>query len=73
MLIDINRGGEKLVVNLDIYLPNMPCDLLSIDVQNVIGTYELNVEGSLVKKRFRGNEFYAAEAYNTTLDGQRAR
>ena len=51
MFIDINRDGEKLQVNLDISFPAMPCDLISLDVQDVMGTHTLNIEGKLFKKR----------------------
>lgn len=32
MFVDVNQGDDKLQVNLDISFPNMPCDLISLDV-----------------------------------------
>lgn len=51
MLIDQNRGGEKLMVNLDILLPNLPCDFTSLDAQDIMGTHNMNVGGKLYKVR----------------------
>ena len=31
MFIDVNRGGKKLTVNLDLELPGLPCDIISLD------------------------------------------
>ena len=35
--IDVNRGGDKLKVNLDIDVPNLPCSLISIDIEDAMG------------------------------------
>lgn len=51
MFIDINRGGEKLKVNIDLVLPRFPCDIVSLDAQDIMGTHHVNVEGDLWKKR----------------------
>jgi hypothetical protein len=32
MFVDISRGDQKIVVNLDIEFPNLPCDILSLDL-----------------------------------------
>jgi hypothetical protein len=64
MFIDINRGGEKLRVNLDISFPAMPCDLISLDVQDVMGTHHLDVEGELYKKRTIAGKVIGEEVHN---------
>jgi len=51
MFIDINRGGEKLNINVDLMFTRFPCDIISLDAQDVMGTHHVNVAGSLVKKR----------------------
>jgi len=51
MFIDINRGGEKLTVNIDLVLPNMVCDMVSLDAQDVMGSHHVNVGGELYKRR----------------------
>lgn len=57
MYIDVNRGGEKLVINIDIELVRLPCSILSVDVQDVMGSHSVNLHGSLVKSRLdaKGN------------------
>jgi len=32
MFIDVNRGGEKLRVNMDIVLTALPCNVVSLDM-----------------------------------------
>lgn len=51
MFVDVNRGGEKLTINLDVTFPQFPCGILSLDAQDVIGTHVINVEGSMLKQR----------------------
>lgn len=51
MFIDTNKGGEKLVVNIDISMPHLPCDLASFDAQDVMGSHHLNIGGDLRKRR----------------------
>lgn len=51
MFIDTNKGGEKLIVNIDVTLPNLPCDIASLDAQDVMGSHHLNMGGKLSKRR----------------------
>ena len=51
MYIDVNRGGDKLTINIDIDLLHLPCSILSLDVQDVMGSHTLNIGGKL--KKFR--------------------
>ena len=53
MFVDLNRGGEKLTINIDITFPKFPCGLLSLDAQDIMGAHVVNVEGSM--KKFRLN------------------
>lgn len=57
MYIDVNRGGDKLQINLDIELNHLPCSLLSIDVDDVMGVHSVNLEGDLMKYKLdsKGN------------------
>jgi hypothetical protein len=50
MLVDTSRSSEKLRINIDIILHKMPCSILGLDVQDIMGTTTLNVRGTLVKK-----------------------
>jgi len=49
MFIDINRGGDKLIINIDIMMYRLPCMILSLDIQDVMGSHSVNVHGTLHK------------------------
>jgi endoplasmic reticulum-Golgi intermediate compartment protein 3 len=55
MLVDIAPTSEKLHVNIDILFPKLPCEIISLDVQNVLGSHEVDVQGSLHKHRLDQN------------------
>lgn len=55
MFVDINRGGEKLNINVDITFPRYPCGLLSLDAQDVMGSHIVNVGGTLLKRRLNSS------------------
>lgn len=49
MLVDISHTDDKLEINIDITFPRFPCEILSLDVQDVMGTHHMNIEGGIVK------------------------
>jgi len=51
MFIDESRTEEKLQINLNVTLPAMPCELLSFDAQDVMGSHEVDAHGHLFKDR----------------------
>lgn len=51
MFIDESKTEEKLQINLDVTLPSMPCELLSFDAQDVMGSHEVDAHGNLYKER----------------------
>lgn len=51
MIIDESRTEEKLQINLNVTLPSMPCELLSFDAQDVMGSHEVDAHGHLFKDR----------------------
>jgi hypothetical protein len=51
MYIDVNRGGDKLTINIDIDLLHLPCSILSLDVQDIMGSHKPNIGGNLKKLR----------------------
>lgn len=51
MLVDTSHSQDLLKINLDVIIKHLPCSLLSLDVQDVMGTHSLNVHGKLVKNR----------------------
>ena len=55
MLVDITHHDDRLNINIDIIFPRIPCDILSLDVQDVMGTHIVDIAGSLFKKRLNSN------------------
>jgi len=51
MFIEQSKTEEKLQINLDITLPALPCELLSFDAQDVMGSHEVDAHGNLFKER----------------------
>jgi len=51
MFIAESKTEEKLQINLDVTLPSMPCELLSFDAQDVMGSHEVDAHGNLYKER----------------------
>ena len=51
MLVDVSHHDDRLNINVDIVFPRMPCDVLSLDVQDVMGTHIVDISGSLFKKK----------------------
>ena len=69
MYIDVNRGGDKLTINLDIELFHLPCSLLSIDVDDVMGVHTVNLEGDLMKYKLdkKGNSIGQEPYFSTKI------
>lgn len=51
MFIDESKTEEKIQINMDITFPVMPCELLSFDAQDVMGSHEVDAHGNLYKER----------------------
>ncbi|MCQ2819170.1 MAG: endoplasmic reticulum-Golgi intermediate compartment protein [archaeon] len=49
MIVDINRGGSKMPINIDVELQNLPCSIISIDLQDVMGAHSVNLEGNMTR------------------------
>lgn len=55
MYVDINRGGEKMRINIDVTMHHMPCHIVSLDLQDVMGSHEMNIGGTIYKNRLDVN------------------
>jgi hypothetical protein len=66
MFIDINRGGSKLVINVDIIMHRLPCMILSLDIQDVMGSHSVNVHGTLHKDFLDVNGVMLSQAVHPT-------
>lgn len=51
LIIDTSHRDDFVNVNLDIIFPRMPCDILGLDVEDILGTHKTDVMGELYKKR----------------------
>jgi hypothetical protein len=51
MLVDATHHHDRLNINIDIVFPKMPCDLITLSVQDVMGTNIADIFGTLHKKR----------------------
>ena len=45
MYVDVNRGQDKLKVNLDIDISHIPCDLLAILTADALGERSTDIKG----------------------------
>ncbi|CAN6614324.1 ER-derived vesicles protein Erv46p [Trichomonascus vanleenenianus] len=50
LIVDKARS-ERLSINLDITFPNMPCDLVSMDIMDAAGEVQEEIEHGIVKTR----------------------
>ena len=51
MYVDVNRGADKLKVNLDIDIDHIPCDLLAILTSDALGERSSDIKGEIMKSR----------------------
>jgi len=51
MYVDVNRGADKLKVNLDIDIDHIPCDLLAILTSDALGERSSDIKGEIIKSR----------------------
>lgn len=71
MFIDDSRTEEKLQINLNITLPSLPCELLSFDAQDVMGSHEVDAHGDLFKERLTSKgDVIAREEIQGSRHGQ---
>lgn len=55
MLIDTLQEDQFFYLNIDMTLPKAPCAILALDVADVTGVHEVNVEGKLHKHSLDSN------------------
>ncbi|KAI8998364.1 endoplasmic reticulum vesicle transporter-domain-containing protein [Gaertneriomyces semiglobifer] len=61
--IEVDKARkEKLSINLNITVPHVPCYLLSIDVMDVAGEHQNDIQSSVFKKRLDPNGKLIEEA-----------
>lgn len=60
MLVDTSHSQDLLKINIDIILNKLPCSIVSLDVQDMMGNHALNVHGKLNKNRVDRNGNFIA-------------
>lgn len=55
MLVDSSHSQDLLKINMDIVLLKLPCSIVAMDVQDIMGNYLRNVHGNLIKNRVDRN------------------
>ena len=51
MYVDVNRGSDKLKVNMDITIDHIPCDILAILTADALGEKTIDINGEITKSR----------------------
>ena len=55
MLVDSSHSQDLLKINIDIVLTKLPCSIVAMDIQDIMGNYSKNVHGKLLKNRVDRN------------------
>ena len=55
MLVDISHEEDRLTINLDMTFPRMPCEALTLDVQDVMNMQITDIRGDLDMKWLRSD------------------
>jgi len=50
LIIDTSHRDDFIDVNVDVVFPKLPCDILSLDVQDILGTHKTDIMGVDLKK-----------------------
>jgi hypothetical protein len=61
LIIDTSHRDDFINVNIDVVFPRIPCDILSLDVQDILGTHKTDIMGDLKKIRLDKNEKEVSE------------
>jgi hypothetical protein len=51
LIIDTSHRDDFVNINVDVTFNRMPCDVLSLDVQDIMGTHKTDLMGDLKKHR----------------------
>lgn len=51
----MSHRDDFVNINVDVTFHRMPCDILSLDVQDILGTHKTDVMGDIIKQRLSKN------------------
>ncbi|GHJ87658.1 hypothetical protein NliqN6_4060 [Naganishia liquefaciens] len=69
IIVDRSRG-EKLVVDMDIFFPRVPCYLLSLDIMDISGERQMDLQHDITKTRISKEGSVVAVIKNGQLEGE---
>ncbi|KAJ9114412.1 hypothetical protein QFC20_001555 [Naganishia adeliensis] len=72
IIVDRSRG-EKLVVDMDIFFPRVPCYLLSLDIMDISGERQMDLQHDITKTRINKDGQVVAVIKNGQLEGEAQR
>ncbi|KAJ9125799.1 hypothetical protein QFC24_002583 [Naganishia onofrii] len=72
IIVDRSRG-EKLVVDMDIFFPRVPCYLLSLDIMDISGERQMDLQHDITKTRINKDGKVVAVIRNGQLEGDAQR
>jgi hypothetical protein len=52
MLVDVSHKDDTLNINIDIMFPKMPCELITLHAEDIMGHHVTNISGSLFKRKY---------------------
>ena len=50
LVIDLTHRDDLVNVNIDVVFPNIPCDIIALSQQDILGTHKTDVMGEDLKK-----------------------
>jgi len=56
LLVDVDRNNDPLRINLNLSLPFLSCDVLSLDAQDILGKHIVDVSTHLHKTKINSNQ-----------------
>jgi hypothetical protein len=55
MQVDVSNNAGTLKINIDMTFDHIPCNILSVNAQDIMGTHSINIEGTIIKRRLDKN------------------
>lgn len=55
MLVDVSKGSEQLKINMEIKLKSIPCSIISMSIDDKVGSISHNQFNSILKQRINSN------------------
>lgn len=64
MVVNTSHSSDKFKINIDIEFPRLPCDIISLDVEDSLGNHIADYYGEMHKNRLSSTgEILSIESY----------